>query len=583
MPAGDIPGGRLLGRAVSSRYRREREHDPEPIPAFRDHAVGALALIAIRTPLLCLIASIALVAGAWWQLGLPQQVGAASSDKLPCLSYAPFRGRQDPRVPGTQVSASQIAEDLAQLAKVTDCIRIYSVANGLEHVPALARDAGLKVILGLWLANNTTVTAGNRHQMETAIALARTYPDVVTAVVVGNEVLLRGEMSTQELAGFIRQVKSQIGSIPVTYADVWEFWLRNRELADVVDFVTIHILPYWEDFPIRATLAADHLDRIRRRVAIALPNKDILIGETGWPSAGRMRDAALPSRVNQARVVSDILALAKRDGFRVNLIEAYDQPWKRDMEGTVGGYWGIFSDAARAMKFTPGQPVTNFPWWRWQMGAGIGYAALIFTVAFASLRHRPWSQRWFVWPSIAIWAAAGGVLLGIAAEKAFLESQGAAGWARSGLLLTAGFLAPLLGASALMTRRGLPTFAELIGPRPIRIRWPETRALGVCWAVATVLAAEAALGFVFDPRYRDFPYASLSMVVAPFLGLAIFRRARIGKRPYAELAFAGLFAAAAVYVSLNEGLKNWQSLWTCACFALIAFIMLQARVAQSRE
>jgi exo-beta-1,3-glucanase (GH17 family) len=523
------------------------------------------------------------VAGAWWQLGVPQQIAGSSSDKLPCLSYAPFRGNQDPRVPGTQVPAAQIAEDLVQLAKVTGCIRIYSVANGLEHVPALARDAGLKVILGLWLANNTTVTAGNRHQMETAIALARAYPDVVTAVVVGNEVLLRGEMSPQELAGFIRQVKSQVGSIPVTYADVWEFWLRSRELADAVDFVTIHILPYWEDFPVRATLAVDHVDRIRRRAALAFPNKDILIGETGWPSAGRMRDAALPSPVNQARVVTDILALAKRDGFRVNLIEAYDQPWKRDMEGTVGGYWGIFDAAKRVMKFTPGQPVSNFPWWRVQMGAGVAYAALIFVVAFVSLRHRPWSQRWFVWPSIAIWAVTGGVLLGIAAEKALLESLGLLGWARSGMLLAVGFLAPLLAASALMTRRGLPTFAELIGPRTMRTRWPETLALGACWVVGTLLAAEAALGFVFDPRYRDFPYAPLSMIAVPFLGLAIFRRARLGPRPHAELAFAGLFAVAAVYVCLNEGLKNWQSLWTCACFALIAFIMLQARVAQSRE
>jgi glucan 1,3-beta-glucosidase len=175
------------------------------------------------------------------------------------------------------------------------------------------------------------------------------------------------------------------------------------------------------------------------------------------------------------------------------------------------------------------------------------------------------------------------MLLGLAAEKAYFESLGALGWLRSGLLLAAGFLAPLLAAGALMTRRGLPSFAELIGPRTMRIRWPETLALGACWAVATLLAAESALGFMFDPRYRDFPYASLSMVVVPFLGLAIFRRARAGTRPYAELGFAGLFAVAAVYVGLNEGVRNWQSLWTCACFALIAFIMLQARVAQSRE
>ena len=97
-------------------------------------------------------------------------------------------------------------------------------------------------------------------------------------------------------------MKSHV-TVPVTYADVWEFWLRNRELYDAVDFVTIHILPYWEDFPIPREIAAAHVDVIRKRMAVAFPGKEILIGETGWPSAGRMREGALPSRTNQARVL----------------------------------------------------------------------------------------------------------------------------------------------------------------------------------------------------------------------------------------------------------------------------------------
>ena len=98
-----------------------------------------------------------------------------------------------------------------------------------------------------------------------------------------------------------------------------------------------------------------------RRMAVAFPGKEILIGETGWPSEGRMRDGALPSRTNQARVVSEILDLAKREGFRVNLIEAYDQPWKRELEGTVGGYWGLFDSVQRALKYPPGEPISNYP------------------------------------------------------------------------------------------------------------------------------------------------------------------------------------------------------------------------------
>src|SRR5436309_12856182 len=108
-------------------------------------------------------------------------------------------------------------------------------------------------------------------------------------------------MPTADLAAIIRSVKVQV-AVPVTYADVWEYWLRNREVYEAVDFVTIHILPYWEDFPIRAKFAAGHVDQIRRRMSVAFPGKEILIGETGCPSAGRMPAGAMPSLTNQARI-----------------------------------------------------------------------------------------------------------------------------------------------------------------------------------------------------------------------------------------------------------------------------------------
>ncbi len=277
--------------------------------------------------------------------------------KLQCVSYAPFRGDQSPLVPTLHVGPEQIAEDLAQLAKISDCVRTYSIDNGLDQVPELAGKVGLKVIQGIWLGSNRLK---NLAQIQTVVRLTREYPGVISSVVVGNEVLLRGEMTATDLAANIRSVKSQV-TVPVTYADVWEFWLRHREVYDAVDFVTIHILPYWEDFPIRARHAAAHVDAIRKRMAVAFPSKEILIGETGWPSAGRMREGALPSRANQAKVVSEILALAKRENFRVNLIEAYDQPWKRQLEGTVGGYWGLIDAVKRDLKFPPNQPISNYP------------------------------------------------------------------------------------------------------------------------------------------------------------------------------------------------------------------------------
>src|SRR3979411_2646990 len=376
--------------------------------------------ISLRTPLALLLISLGAIAAVWWWIATPISLARAPIDpaaKLLCVSYAPFRDAQTPLVPTTHVPPEQIAEDLEQLAKISSCVRTYSIENGLDRVPELAAKVGLKVIQGIWLGSDRLK---NLAQISTAVRLAKEYPGVITSLVVGNEVLLRGEMTTSDLAANIRSVKAQV-SIPVTYADVWEFWLRNREIYEAVDFVTIHILPYWEDMPVRAKFAASHVDAIRKRMAVAFPGKEILIGETGWPSEGRMREGALPSRTNQARVVSEILDLAKRENFRVNLIESYDQPWKRQLEGTVGGYWGLFDSAWRALKYPPGQTISNYPFWKLQMGCGMALAILVFAVAWLTLRRRPWKPRPASWIAVAISASAAGILLGIAGDKMFYE------------------------------------------------------------------------------------------------------------------------------------------------------------------
>ena len=153
---------------------------------------------------------------------------------------------------------------------------------------------------------------------------------------------------------------------------------------------------------------------IRERMAAAFPGKDILIGETGWPSAGRMREGALPSLVNQALVLQEVLAVANRKGYRVNVIEAFDQPWKRRLEGTVGGYWGLLDDATRQAKFEWGRPVSNHPLWRQQAAAGVAFAALIFAMALWGGRRGETSlPRWVAVSAIAL---AGGITIGWAVE-----------------------------------------------------------------------------------------------------------------------------------------------------------------------
>lgn len=536
----------------------------------------------MRTPLALLFVSLGIVAAVWWWLALPVTLVRAPIDpaaKLECISYAPFRGEQTPHNPDLIVSPDQIAEDLVELARITKCIRTYSIDNGLDKVPELASRAGLKVMLGVWLGRDH---AKNALLADTAISLVRNHPGTVVTIIVGSEVLLRGDMIESDLREIIRSVKRRV-DVPVTYADVWEFWLRHREVAADVDFVTVHFLPYWEDFPPRAEDAAAHIDQVRLQLVTAFPGKEILIGETGWPSHGRMRDGALPSRINQARFISEMLDRAAREKFRVNLFEAYDEPWKRRWEGTVGGYWGSLDATDRKLKYPAGVEISNFPSWKLQMTFGLVFCACVFGAALLALRLRPSSPRTTAWVAVAICATTAGILLGIGAEKMLLESYGIGGWLIQGLLLAAGMAAPLLSAHALMTECSLPTFFEVLGPPQGRGLSLMTKMLGVTLIVTTLIATETALGLVFDGRWRDFPFASLTMAVVPFFTVAMFNVAETGTRQLAEAVFAGLFAVTVPYIIFNEGVQNWQSLWTCAAYVGLSVSLWRPRAATFAE
>lgn len=537
---------------------------------------GGSALFSLLAPFLLLLISLGVVAATWWWLGLPGRFVRAPidpDDKVQCISYAPFRTHQSSLSPATQVSREQIAEDLAQLAEVTGCIRTYATDLGLDRIPELAARAGLKVIQGIFLDRDRRK---NAEQVAAGIRLARDYPNTIIALVVGNEVLLRKEMAPAELAATLRHVKAEAG-VPVTYADVWEFWLANRELEDAVDFVTIHILPYWENIPIPAERAAAHAGAIRRRVAAVFPGKEILIGEIGWPSEGRMREGALPSRINQARVVSDVLALARRENFRVNLFEAYDEAWKQEIEGTVGGSWGLFDSVRRMLKYPPGVPVRNYPLWKLQMCAGLALALLVFGAAWLTSHRRPTPPVTGAWIAIAVSATTAGTLFGVAAQKMFYESSGVGGWLLWGTLLAAATASPLLGANAVMAGRALPGLLEVLGPKQGRARSPARIMLGLVLIATLVIGTATAVGLVFDPRNIDFPFAALTMAALPFAAIALLNPAGGGSRPMAESIYAVGLLAAALYIVFNEGRSNWQALWTCAAFVLLALTLLRVR------
>ncbi|HZL30865.1 MAG TPA: beta-(1-6) glucans synthase [Pseudolabrys sp.] len=527
----------------------------------------------MRIGLACLAAVTAVIAVAWMWLGQAEpmpQSPLAAGEKLYCLSYAPFRGSQTPLDPTAMISAGQIDEDIGRLAKITNCVRVYSTDFGLNQIAGIAQRHGLKVLQGLWLSSDPKK---NQIQIEDAVGLANRYPDTILAVVVGNEVLLRGDMSAENLAATIRAVKSRV-KVPVTYADVWEFWLRNAEVAAAVDFITIHILPYWEDFPISARHAAAHVDSILARIAKAFAGKDVMIGEVGWPSQGRMREGALPSPANQARVIQDVLALAAREKFRVNVIEAFDAPWKRALEGVVGGHWGLLDDATREPKFQWGRPVSDHPQWKSQAAGGIAFAVLIFGAAFVARRYEAAPVK--LWLAVSANAIAGGVLIGWTVANVPIESIGWGGWVRELALAAVALLAPLALSAGIMRGTPLTRLSRLLGPLDARTHDPLAILIGVVMIATLLLSILTALGLVFDPRYRGFPFAPLTATAVAFLTHSLVMPRPAGKRGTAELAGAALLAASVPYIAFNESFLNWQSLWLCG--ALAAFIISLVRV-----
>ena len=358
----------------------------------------------------------------WYVVGHPRLVKepALSADhKLQSVSYAPFEKNQSPLDAGSKglkISDQRIDADLAILSRRFNCIRTYSVA-GLESVPAFAEKYGLKVLLGALISGDPVLT---RNEVAKVIELARRYPSCVRGIVVGNEALLRREVTGAELVGYIREVKSALPDMPVTYADVWEFWRKHPEVAPATDFVLIHILPYWEDDPVSIDESMAHVRKIREELARKIPDKEIVIGETGWPSEGRMREGALPGRINQARFMRGFVAMAEQEGWQYNVIEAFDQPWKRAREGAVGGYWGLY-DTDRKDKSVFSGPVSDYP--NWPLWFCVSAGVILLTLPIAGKRPDMTRIQWLKFAGVAV---AGAVLITLQAHQFTIISRN--GW-----------------------------------------------------------------------------------------------------------------------------------------------------------
>jgi exo-beta-1,3-glucanase (GH17 family)/cellulose synthase/poly-beta-1,6-N-acetylglucosamine synthase-like glycosyltransferase len=300
------------------------------------------------------VALVACVHAGLWAL-MRDDIRAPNFDgQLASVSYAPFEGSAHPDAGGIARTA-QIRADLKTLAPLTRAIRTYSSTGGVELVPGIASEFGLRVTAGAWIDKNQD---RNEREIRSVVDLAKRHSNI-NGIIVGNETIFRGEQKTSDLIQMIQRVKRST-NVPVTTGEIWHVWIEHPELVSAVDYIAAHILPYWEGFSQQQ--AVDQAILIYDKLRQAYPGKRIVIAEFGWPSAGYNLKSANPGRIEQAIALRDFVTRADAYGIDYNIVEAIDQPWKI-FEGGVGPYWGIF-DAARHPKFDWTGPITDPDHWR---------------------------------------------------------------------------------------------------------------------------------------------------------------------------------------------------------------------------
>ncbi len=280
------------------------------------------------------------------------------------VTFDPMR-KYDTQTSDTFPSEADIDHDLSLLANKVHAVRTYSVLKGLDKIPELAAKYNLNTTVGAWIDGNLEK---NRQEVETLINVSRQNNPKIIRIMVGNEVLLRAEITAEQLIEYIREVKKNTWR-PVSTSETWDVWLKHPELVAEVDFIAVHILPYWEG--IAAEDAVDYVFDRYHAVQQAYPNKPIIITEVGWPSDGQPFKHATASVSNQAKFLREFLNRADAEKVTYYIVEAFDQPWKMSLEGSAGAYWGIFN-ADRQPKYPMDADVITMPnWEHWAAGAAV--------------------------------------------------------------------------------------------------------------------------------------------------------------------------------------------------------------------
>ena len=341
----------------------------------------------MRLQSLIVAALFAALTYAFWALLNQPTPEPAWPGRIQGFAFSPYREGQD-AVRGDRLSPAQIDADLKLLAGTTNAVRTYSTTEGLDVVPALAARHGINVALGAWLDARRT---RNQEEIASAIRLARTHKNVVR-VIIGNEVVLRGDVPLEEMYEYLDRARDQIGQ-PVSTAEPWHVWVKHPELAEHVDFIAVHLLPYWEGVEVERAVQYS-IERVAELQRL-FPDKTIVIGEVGWPSNGRTRESAVASEANQALFLRRFLAHASREGWIYYVMEAFDQPWKSQTEGAVGAYWGVY-DVEREAKFPLNGPIVRMAEWRGLALLSVIVALCVLAVMFLNSRTLQGRGRGFI-------------------------------------------------------------------------------------------------------------------------------------------------------------------------------------------
>jgi len=315
--------------------------------------------------------AIAILVVSMWALANRPEAEPSWPERIQGFSFSPFQEGQSP-LEKIYPTADQIDADLSLLQSKTYAIRTYTVEDRLFEIPEMAKQHDINVAFGVWIDRNWE---RNRADMEVFLKTAARSTNIVRTIV-GNEVLLRGELTPEELTVYLEWARQEL-DIPVSTAEPWHVWVEHHELADHVDYLAVHMLPYWEG--VHIDLAVDYVVQKIELLKSLFPEKPIVIAEVGWPSNGRTRQSAVATPANQATFLRRFLDRAEKEKYIYYVMEAFDQPWKHNTEGAVGAYWGVY-DVKRQEKFPFNLPIVPIANWTVLAGLSVVIALITFAI-----------------------------------------------------------------------------------------------------------------------------------------------------------------------------------------------------------